>query len=45
MRSEADTLEKVIAETMLATKSERESRVVDQDREGSMEEKKIEGYF
>ena len=43
--SEADTLEKVIAETMLARSSERENRAVDQDREGSMEEKKREGYF
>lgn len=45
LRSEADTLEKVIAEVMLAKKSERENRAVDQDREGSMEEKKVEGYF
>ena len=43
--SEADTLEKIIGEVMLATTSERENRAVDQDREGSMEEKKIEGYF
>ena len=43
--SEADTLEKIIGEVMLATTSEREHRAVDQDREGSMEEKKIEGYF
>ncbi len=43
--SEADTLEKIIEETMLARKSEREHRAVDQDREGSMEEKKREGYF
>jgi sulfate adenylyltransferase subunit 2 len=45
VRSEADTLEKIIEETMLARKSERENRAVDQDREGSMEEKKREGYF
>ena len=43
--SEADTLEKIIEEVILATTSERENRAVDQDREGSMEEKKIEGYF
>ncbi|MHC4563514.1 MAG: sulfate adenylyltransferase subunit CysD [Planctomycetota bacterium] len=43
--SEADTLEKIIGEVMLATSSERQHRAVDQDREGSMEEKKIEGYF
>lgn len=34
-----------IVETMLAKKSERQGRAVDQDREGSMEEKKKEGYF
>ncbi len=45
VESEATTLEEVIEETMLAKKSERESRAVDQDREGSMEEKKKEGYF
>ncbi|MBI5725402.1 MAG: sulfate adenylyltransferase subunit CysD [Planctomycetes bacterium] len=45
IRSQADTLEKVIGEVMLAKKSERENRAVDQDREGSMEEKKVEGYF
>ena len=43
--SEADTLEKIIEEMMLARKSERENRAVDQDREGSMEDKKREGYF
>jgi sulfate adenylyltransferase subunit 2 len=36
---------KIIEEVMLATKSERENRAVDQDRDGSMEEKKKEGYF
>jgi sulfate adenylyltransferase subunit 2 len=45
MRSEATTLEEIIEETMLTCKSERESRAVDQDCEGSMEEKKKEGYF
>jgi sulfate adenylyltransferase subunit 2 len=45
VESEADTLEAIIEETMLATKSERENRAVDQDREASMEEKKREGYF
>ena len=45
IRSNAATLIEIIEETMLATKSEREHRAVDQDREGSMEEKKIEGYF
>jgi sulfate adenylyltransferase subunit 2 len=45
IESEADTLEAIIEETMLACKSERQGRAVDQDREGSMEEKKKEGYF
>ena len=43
--SEADTLERVIEEMMVARNSERENRAVDQDREGSMEDKKREGYF
>jgi len=43
--SGATTLEEIIEETMLATSSERENRAVDLDREGSMEEKKREGYF
>jgi sulfate adenylyltransferase subunit 2 len=45
IRSEATTLKQVIEETMLARRSERQGRAVDQDREGSMEEKKKEGYF
>ena len=43
--SRAVTLEEVIEETMLTRNSERQSRAVDQDREGSMEDKKKEGYF
>ena len=45
VESEATTLEEVIEETMVAKKSERQGRAVDQDKEGSMEEKKQEGYF
>jgi sulfate adenylyltransferase subunit 2 len=45
MRSEADTVEKIIAELFLVRKSERENRVIDHDTEGSMELKKREGYF
>lgn len=45
IRSDATTLEEVIEETMLAINSERHGRAVDQDKEGSMEEKKKEGYF
>lgn len=45
IRSEADTLPKIIAEMMLFRRSERENRVIDFDQEGSMEIKKREGYF
>jgi sulfate adenylyltransferase subunit 2 len=45
MRSEADTVEKIIAELFLARRSERENRIIDHDTEGSMEIKKREGYF
>jgi sulfate adenylyltransferase subunit 2 len=45
MRSEADTVEKIIEELFVARKSERENRVIDHDTEGSMELKKREGYF
>ena len=45
MESTAKTVEEIVAETTIARNSERESRAVDKDREGSMEEKKKEGYF
>ena len=45
VESEATTLDEVIAEMAGATRSEREGRVIDHDRSGSMEEKKREGYF
>jgi len=45
IESTATTLEEIVAETMTTRMSERENRAVDQDREGSMEEKKKEGYF
>jgi sulfate adenylyltransferase subunit 2 len=45
IRSEADTIEKIIDEMKLVRRSERENRVIDHDREGSMEIKKREGYF
>jgi sulfate adenylyltransferase subunit 2 len=45
MRSDADTVEKIIAELFLVRRSERENRVIDHDTEGSMEIKKREGYF
>jgi sulfate adenylyltransferase subunit 2 len=45
IRSEADTLPKIIDEMTSFRRSERENRVIDHDREGSMEMKKREGYF
>lgn len=45
IRSEADTLPKIIEEMMLFRRSERENRIIDFDQEGSMEIKKREGYF
>lgn len=45
VESEADTLEQVIQETLLATTSERQGRVIDSDAGASMEKKKEEGYF
>lgn len=45
VESKADTLEKIIEEMMTTTKSERTTRVIDFDQEGSMEQKKREGYF
>lgn len=45
IRSEADTVPRIIEEMMLVRRSERENRVIDHDQEGSMEIKKREGYF
>ena len=45
IRSDADTVPKIIEEMMLFRRSERENRVIDHDREGSMEIKKREGNF
>ncbi len=45
IESEADTIEKIVEEMMTTTKSERTTRVIDFDQEGSMEQKKREGYF
>jgi len=45
IRSDADTVPKIIEEMMLVRRSERENRVIDHDQEGSMEIKKREGYF
>lgn len=45
IRSEADTLPKIIEEMFSFRRSERENRAIDHDEEGSMELKKREGYF
>jgi sulfate adenylyltransferase subunit 2 len=45
IRSEADTVPKIIDEMVSFRRSERENRVIDHDEEGSMEIKKREGYF
>jgi sulfate adenylyltransferase subunit 2 len=45
VRSEADTVPKIIDELIGARHSERQLRIIDHDRDGSMELKKREGYF
>jgi sulfate adenylyltransferase subunit 2 len=45
IRSEADSLPKIIEEMISFRRSERENRAIDHDEEGSMELKKREGYF
>jgi sulfate adenylyltransferase subunit 2 len=45
IRSDADTVPKIIAEMISFRRSERENRAIDHDEEGSMEIKKREGYF
>ena len=45
VESTADTLPEIIQEMLLTKTSERQGRVIDNDSTGSMEKKKIEGYF
>ena len=45
IRSDADTLPKIIEELVSFRRSERENRVIDHDQDGSMELKKRAGYF
>jgi sulfate adenylyltransferase subunit 2 len=45
IRSDADTVPKIIGEMVSFRRSERENRAIDHDEEGSMEIKKREGYF
>src|SRR5437762_1683896 len=45
IRSDADTLPKIIEELISTRQSERQLRIIDHDQDGSMELKKREGYF
>ena len=45
IESTATTLPEIIQEMLLATTSERQGRLIDNDEEGGMEDKKREGYF
>lgn len=45
IESHAQTIEQIVEEMMTTTRSERTTRVIDFDREASMEQKKREGYF
>ena len=45
IRSDATTLDSIIAEMRKLKSSERQGRVIDRDESGSMEKKKREGYF
>ena len=45
IESEAETIEEIVQETLLATTSERQGRVIDFDAAASMEDKKKDGYF
>lgn len=45
IRSDADTVPRIIEELVAVRRSERQNRVIDHDQDGSMEIKKQEGYF
>lgn len=45
VESDAATVPQIIRELLHATRSERQHRLIDADRPGSMEEKKRKGYF
>ena len=45
IRSDADTVPKIIDELIATRHSERQLRIIDHDQDGSMELKKREGYF
>ena len=45
VESEANTLQDIVREMLMARTSERQGRMIDKDEAGSMERKKREGYF
>jgi sulfate adenylyltransferase subunit 2 len=45
VESEAETLDDIVQEMLLARTSERQGRLIDHDQAASMEKKKQEGYF
>jgi len=45
VESSATNVTEIIAELEHATHSERVTRIIDHDQDGSMEQKKREGYF
>jgi sulfate adenylyltransferase subunit 2 len=45
VESSAANVDDIVRETLAATQSERQGRVIDHDQAGSMEKKKQEGYF
>ena len=45
IESTAKTLDEIIDETLSSVSSERTSRVIDNEAQGSMERRKREGYF
>jgi sulfate adenylyltransferase subunit 2 len=45
IESTADSVPAIIAEMLVTTTSERQGRLIDADSSGSMERKKLEGYF
>jgi sulfate adenylyltransferase subunit 2 len=45
VESTATTLDQIVTETLAATTSERQGRIIDHDGAGSMERKKQKGYF
>ena len=45
VESNASTLEEIVLETLQASNSERQGRLIDNDEIGSMENKKRDGYF